>query len=39
MKLLLVEDEVLLSKSIATGLRKLCYIIDCAYDGEEAIDL
>ena len=39
MKLLLVEDEVLLSKSIAKGLRKLGYIIDCAYDGEEAIDL
>lgn len=39
MKLLLVEDEALLSKNIAKGLRLLGYAVDCAYDGEEALDL
>lgn len=39
MKLLIVEDEVLLSKSIAKGLRKLGYAVDCAFDGEEALAL
>lgn len=39
MKLLLVEDEVLLSKNIAKGLRLLGYAVDCAYDGEEALEL
>ncbi|MBU9735949.1 response regulator transcription factor [Diplocloster agilis] len=39
MKLLIVEDEVLLSKSIAKGLRKLGYAVDCAFDGEEALEL
>lgn len=38
MKLLLVEDETILSKSIAKGLRKRGYLVDCAYDGEEALD-
>lgn len=37
MKLLLVEDEELLSKSIAKGLKILGYMVDCAYDGEEAL--
>lgn len=37
MKLLLVEDEALLSKSVAKGLRILGYSVDCAYDGEEAL--
>ncbi len=39
MKLLLVEDERLLSKNIAKGLRILGYAVDCAYDGEEALAL
>ena len=38
MKLLLVEDEEMLSKSIAKGLRKRGYAVDCAYDGEEALE-
>ena len=39
MKLLLVEDEPILSKSIARGLKKRGYMVDCAYDGEEALEL
>lgn len=39
MKLLIVEDEVLLSKSISKGLRKLGYAVDTALDGEEALAL
>lgn len=39
MKLLLVEDEVRLSKNVAKGLTLLGYAVDCAYDGEEALDL
>ena len=37
MKLLLVEDERLLSKNVAKGLALLGYAVDCAYDGEEAL--
>lgn len=37
MKLLLVEDEKLLSKNLSKGLIKLGYAVDCAYDGEEAL--
>ena len=39
MRLLLVEDEILLSKNVAKGLRLLGYAVDCAYNGEEAMDL
>lgn len=39
MKLLLVEDEVLLSKNVAKGLSLLGYAVDCAYDGEQALEL
>ena len=39
MKLLLVEDEAVLSKNVSKGLRLLGYAVDCAYDGEEALDL
>ena len=39
MKILLVEDEKLLSKSVAKGLGMLGYAVDCAYDGEEALEL
>ena len=38
MKLLLVEDEALLSAAIAKGLRKHGYAVDCAYDGQEALE-
>ena len=39
MKLLLVEDEALLSAAVAKGLRKRGYAVDCAYDGAEALEL
>ena len=39
MKLLLVEDEVALSAAMAKGLRKRGYAVDCAHDGEEALEL
>ncbi len=39
MKLLLVEDERRLSGVLAKGLKKLCYAVDTAYDGEEALAL
>lgn len=39
MKLLVVEDEEMLSKSIAKGLEILGYAVDCAYDGEDALYL
>ena len=39
MKLLVVEDEEMLSRSIAKGLGILGYAVDCAYDGEEALYL
>lgn len=38
MKLLLVEDEEMLSTIIAKGLRKLGYAVDTVYDGEEALE-
>jgi len=38
-KLLIVEDEVLLSRSLSKGLRRLGYAVDCAFDGEEALEL
>ena len=36
MKLLIVEDEVLLSRSLS---KVLGYAVDCAFDGEEALEL
>lgn len=39
MKLLVIEDDPVLSKAICKGLKKLGYTVDCAYDGEEALDL
>lgn len=39
MKLLVVEDERTLAKTLAKGLGKLGYAVDCAYDGEEALEL
>lgn len=38
MKLLLVEDEMRLSKSVSKGLKLLGYAVDCAFDGEEALE-
>jgi len=38
MKILLVEDERMLSEVIATGLRKIGYAVDTVYDGSEALD-
>jgi DNA-binding response OmpR family regulator len=37
MKILLVEDEEMLSSFIAKGLRKLGYAVDIVFDGEEAL--
>jgi DNA-binding response OmpR family regulator len=39
LKLLLIEDEPMLSKSVAKGLRKRGYTVDCAFDGAEALEL
>ena len=39
MRLLLVEDEELLSEIIAKGLRKAGYAVDTVFDGEEALYL
>lgn len=38
MKILLVEDEEMLSAIIARGLRKAGYAVDTVYDGEEALE-
>ncbi len=37
MKILLVEDEEMLSKIVSKGLEKLGYAVDKAFDGEEAL--
>lgn len=37
MKILLVEDEELLSNAIAKGLKKLGFAVDQAYDGEAGL--
>ncbi len=37
MKILLVEDEEMLSKIITKGLEKIGYAVDKAFDGEEAL--
>lgn len=39
MKLLLVEDEQMLSSVLVKGLKKIGYAVDPAYDGEEALEL
>ena len=38
MKLLIIEDDELLQKALHKGFRKLEYTVDCASDGEEALD-
>jgi DNA-binding response OmpR family regulator len=39
MKLLIVEDDELLQKTLYKGFRKLDYTVDAASDGEEALDM
>lgn len=39
MKLLLVEDSLQLNKALATVLKRNNYIVDSAFDGEEALTL
>ena len=39
MKLLIVEDEESLNKVLSKVIKKLGYIADSAFDGEEALDL
>ena len=38
MKLLLCDDEKMLSRALAVLLKKNNYTVDCAYDGDEALD-
>ena len=38
MRILLVEDEKILSKSIKMILERAEYEVDTAYDGEEALE-
>ena len=35
-KILIVEDEISISKMMAMSLKRSGYQCDCAYDGEEA---
>ena len=37
MKLLLVEDSIQLNKALTTVLKRTTYIVDSAFDGEEAL--
>lgn len=37
MRLLLVEDDIALSSSLARGLREHAYAVDTAFDGEDAL--
>lgn len=37
MRILLVEDEKMLSNIIKKGLRSAGYAVDCSYDGEDAL--
>jgi DNA-binding response OmpR family regulator len=39
MKLLIIEDEETMQKILCKGFRKLNYVVDSAYDGNEALDL
>lgn len=38
MRLLLVEDEIALSKALATILKHNNYSVDCVYDGKKALE-
>ena len=37
MKILLVEDNLQLNKALSTLLKRNSYLVDSAYDGEEAL--
>jgi len=37
MKILLVEDNVQLNKALSTLLKRNSYLVDSAFDGEEAL--
>ncbi len=37
-KILIVEDEISISKMMAMSLKRSGYQCDCAYDGEEAVE-
>ena len=39
MKVLLVEDEVQMSEAIAGLLRKNKFLVECAFDGEEGLQM
>lgn len=39
MKILVVEDEYALQTALAAGLKKKGYEVDCASDGQEALDM
>lgn len=39
MKILVVEDEIILNKSISTSLKEVGYEVESAYDGKDALDL
>lgn len=39
MKLLLVDDEIELVSALSVILKQNKYLVDCAYDGEEGLDL
>jgi DNA-binding response OmpR family regulator len=36
MKLLLVEDSIQLNKALSTVLKRNSFVVDSAFDGEEA---
>jgi DNA-binding response OmpR family regulator len=39
MKLLIIEDEKKVAKFIEQGLREEHYVIECAYDGEQGLEM
>lgn len=39
MKILVVEDEIILNKTINTSLKEAGYEVESVYDGKEALDL
>ena len=39
MKLLIVEDEATIQEALCKGFRKLGYVVESAFDGEEAVSM
>ena len=39
MKLLIVEDEATIQDALCKGFRKLGYVVESAFDGEEAVNM